>query len=227
MPGQSACPALGRGASVVAEVSRSRTLVELLVPTRQIALPAMRGGLPARDDRHVILETIAPQLTRPRRSEPGPDSADPFLPVARLGRDIEVVEAALPCPRLANIFAAEHVSSIAIIDPADPHRIGLVSRERFQLASAGTFGYGQALLTRRPVGDITDWEPMRVPPRAPLVEVVHAAMNRPVRQRLDDILIAGHVWGVVATTDLVRLLAQITVARAGAAIASPGEHPAP
>lgn len=160
----------------------------------------------------MILETIAPLLTRPRRTESGPDSVDPFLPVARLGRDIEVVEASLPCPRLANVFAAEHVSSIAVVDPADPHRIGIVSRERYQLASAGTLGYGQALLTRRPVGEITDWEPLCVAPRAPLAEVVQAAMSRPVRHRLDDILIAGHVWGVVATTDLVRLLAEITVA---------------
>lgn len=161
----------------------------------------------------MILQTVAPQLTRPRRTEPGPRAADPFLPVARLGRDIEVVEATLPCPRLAGVFAAEHVSSIAVVDPRDPHRIGLVSRERFQLASAGTLGYGQALLARRPVGDITDWEPLCVPPRAPLVEVVHAAMSRPVRHRLDDILVAGHVWGVVATTDLVRLLAEVTVSR--------------
>ena len=161
----------------------------------------------------MILETIAPALTRPRRTEPGPGSTDPFLPVARLGRGIEVVEATLPCPRLASVFAAEHVSSIAVVDPGEPHRIGIVSRERFQLASAGTLGYGQALLARRPVGEITDWSPLCVAPRAPLAEVVHTAMSRPVRQRLDDILIAGHVWGVVATTDLVRLLAEITVTR--------------
>jgi len=161
----------------------------------------------------MILETIAPQLSRPRRTERGPQIADPFLAVARLGRDIEVVDAALPCPRLASVFSAEHVSSVAVVDAADPHRVGIVSRERFQIASAGTLGYGQALLTRRPVGEITDWQPMCVPPAAALVEVVRAAMARPVRQRLDDILIAGHVWGVVSTTELVRVLAEITLAR--------------
>lgn len=165
----------------------------------------------------MILETIAPQLSRPRRTEPGPDSTDPFLAVARLGRDIEVVDAGLPCPRLASLFAAEHVASVAVVDPADPHRIGVVSRERFQLASAGTLGYGQALLARRPVGEITDWDPLCVPPRTPLVQVVRAAMARPVRHRLDDVLIAGHVWGVVATTDLVRVLAEVTIASAGLA----------
>lgn len=179
----------------------------------------------------MILETIAPQLSRPRRTERGPQTADPFLAVARLGRDIEVVDAALPCPRLASVFTAEHVSSVAVVDATDPHRVGLVSRERFTVASAGTLGYGQALLTRRPVGEITDWEPLCVPPAAPLVEVVRAAMSRPVRQRLDDILIAGHVWGVVSTTELVRLLAEITLAghgeSAAAAPSARGDSPRP
>src|SRR5690606_8347083 len=129
-------------------------------------------------------------------------------------RDIEVVDAALPCPRLAGLFAAEHTSSVAVVDARDPHRVGIVSRERFHIASAGTLGYGQALLARRPVGEITDWEPLCVPPAAPLVEVVRAAMSRPVQRRLDDILVAGHVWGVVSTTDLVRLLAEVTISSA-------------
>jgi len=176
----------------------------------------------------VILETIAPQLSRPRRTERGPDAADPFLAVARLGRDIEVVDAALPCPRLAGLFAAEHTSSVAVIDVRDPHRIGIVSRERFHIASAGTLGYGQALLARRPVSEIADWEPLCVAPSAPLVEVVRAAMSRPVQRRLDDILIAGHVWGVVSTTELVRLLAEVTIAAGtGGAIASRAPSSAP
>ncbi len=159
----------------------------------------------------MILETIAPQLSRPRRTERGPQSTDPYLAVARLGRDIEVVDASLPCPRLAGLFASEHVSSVAVVDPADPERVGIVSRERYHIASAGTLGYGQALLARRPVAEITDWEPMCVAPGAPLVEVVHAAMSRPVHRRLDDILIAGRLWGVVSTTELVRLLAELIV----------------
>lgn len=160
----------------------------------------------------MILETIAPQLSRPRRIERGQQTADPYLAVARLGRDIEVVDAALPCPRLAGVFTADLVSSVAVVDPADPQRVGIVSRERYHIASAGTLGYGQALLARRPVADITDWEPMCVAPGAPLVEVVHAAMSRPVHRRLDDILIAGTLWGVVSTTELVRLLAELTIA---------------
>jgi len=172
----------------------------------------VQGGALPGHDLLVIIETIAPQLTRPLRTERGPQTLDPFLPVARLGRDVEVVDATMPCPRLADLFAAELVSSVAVVDTSVPERIGIVSRERFHLVSAGTLGYGRALLARRPVGDITDWSPLCVAPRTPLVDVVRVAMGRPVRHRLDDVLIAGHVWGVVSTTELVRTLAEITIA---------------
>lgn len=160
----------------------------------------------------MILETIAPQLSRPRRNEHGPAVLDPFIPVARLGRDIEVVDASLPCPQIAPAFSGDHVTSVAVVDAARPDRVGIIPRERFQVASAGTLGYGQALLSRRPVRDIADWDPLCVAPRTPVVDVVRAAMARPVRHRLDDVLIAGHVWGVVSTTDLVRIVAESVVA---------------
>ncbi len=158
----------------------------------------------------MILHTIAPQLTTARRQEPLPDVSSPFVPVGHLARDVDVIDAGMPCPDLAPRFASGYVSSVAVVDRADPARIGLVSRERFQLASSGTLGYGRALLARRPVGEITDWEPLCVHPGEPFVDVVGRAMRRGPARRFDDVLVAGHVWGVVATADLVRLLVEST-----------------
>ena len=159
----------------------------------------------------MIVATVAPHVVN-RRHEYGADRvADPFVPVASLAEPVEVVDAATPCPRLDVLFRSVHVTSVAVGDVTAPSRVGLISRDRYLAVGAGTLGYGRALISRRTVGEIVDWDPMSVDRRTPLVDVVRAAMARPAHRRFEDIVVHGSVWEIVTVPTIVRALADAVV----------------
>jgi len=161
----------------------------------------------------VITRTIAPHVDGRRRETTVDRLEDPFVPVGRLAVAIEVVEASTPYPVVAALFRSPDVSSVAVCDSADPRRVGLLSRERHTAVSAGTLGYGRALLARRPVGEVVDWGPLAVPQAMPVVEVVRRAMARAEARRFDDVVVHGAVWQVVTVPTLVRALADVVTTR--------------
>ncbi|WP_129590712.1 hypothetical protein [Sanguibacter massiliensis] len=135
------------------------------------------------------------------------------MPVGRLAVPIEVVEATTLYPVVAELFRPESVTSVAVCDSDDPRWIGLISRERHTAVSAGTLGYGRALLARRQVGEVVDRSPLAVPQTMPVVEVVRLAMARPEARRFDDVVVYGAVWQVVTVPTLVRALADAVTTR--------------
>lgn len=161
----------------------------------------------------MITRTIAPHVDGRRRETAIDRLDDPFVPVGRLAVPIEVVEATTLYPVVAELFRSENVTSVAVCDSADPRWIGLISRERHLAVSAGTLGYGRALLARRQVGEVVDRGPLAVPQTMPVVEVVRLAMARPEARRFDDVVVHGAVWQVVTVPALVRALADAVTAR--------------
>lgn len=169
----------------------------------------------------MIVATVAPHVVN-RRHDRGVDRvADPFVPVGLLAEPVDVVDASTPCPKLDALFRSVHVTSVAVGDVRDPSRVGLISRDRHLAVGAGTLGYGRALIARRTVGEIVDWDPMSVDRRTPLVEVVRAAMARPAQRRFDDIVVHGDVWEIVTVPTIVRALADAVVRQVDARVAGP------
>lgn len=161
----------------------------------------------------MITRTIAPHVDGRRRETAIDRLDDPFVPVGRLAIPIEVVDSTTLYPGVAALFRSENVSSVAVCDSTDPRRIGLISRDRHTAVSAGTLGYGRALLARRQVGEVVDWGPLAVPQAMPVVEVVRHAMARPEARRFDDVVVHGAVWQVVTVPTLVRALADAVTTR--------------
>jgi len=126
--------------------------------------------------------------------------------VDALAHPIDVVDADLPVARLEVVFRSPHVASVAVRDPRDETRIGLVTRARFTSAMTGRLGFGRAVHARRATSELTDFAPMVVAPSAPVSEVAVRAMERFDERRYDDVLVAGDVWRAASTADLVRSL---------------------
>lgn len=158
---------------------------------------------------HAVLNSLNPELGRRRREHPAPPVSHVRVPVGQMAEPIEVVNAEMTCRTLDDLFRPEAVSSVAVCDLADPRRMGLISRDRHLAVSAGSLGYGRALLTRRQVGEVADWAPLVVDPAEPLLDVVARAMRRPARQRFDDVLVNDVVWSVVSTSQMVRGLVEV------------------
>jgi diguanylate cyclase (GGDEF)-like protein len=126
--------------------------------------------------------------------------------VVELAQPVDVVDADLAVSRLELVFRSPHVGCVAVRDPSDEGRIGLVTRSRFTAAMNGRLGFGRAVLARRAASEVTDWQPMVVAPDAPVSEVAVRAMERLDERRYDDVLVAADVWQAATTADLVRSL---------------------
>ena len=157
----------------------------------------------------MITRTIAPHLDGRRHASAIDRLDDPFAPVGRFAVPIDVVDATALYPVVAEIFRPAYVTSVAVCRSDDLGSVGLLSRERHLALSAGTLGYGRALLARRQVGEVVDWAPLAVPQTMPVVEVVRLAMARPDARRFDDVVVHGAVWQVVTVRALVRALVDV------------------
>jgi diguanylate cyclase (GGDEF)-like protein len=115
--------------------------------------------------------------------------------------------------RLEQLFRPMDVASVVVLDHADPGAIGLVTRERFMAVMSGRLGYGRAMLARKTVAEITDWQPLVVDPESLVSEAAIGAMSRTSERRYDDVLVRAHVWSVVSTSDLVRSLSTVLAVR--------------
>ncbi|AEE47395.1 GGDEF domain-containing protein [Cellulomonas fimi] len=133
--------------------------------------------------------------------------------VSSLAHAVDVIDADLPMGRLDVLFRSPHVMTVAVRDPAEPDRMGLVTRTRYTAAMTGRLGFGRAVHARRTTGDVADWAPLVAPPDAPVSEVAVRAMERHDERRYDDVLVAGDVWAVASTADLVHALSTLLAVR--------------
>lgn len=126
---------------------------------------------------------------------------------ARLGEVAVPVRTVRAVDAIADVevlFRAPACQSVAVRD--DDGRVGLLTRHRFTEAMTGRLGYGRAVLTRRPVGQVADWEPLVLDAGASVVDAARAAMARDAAVRHDDVLVPGPSWSAASTSDLVSAL---------------------
>ncbi|UZN02730.1 diguanylate cyclase domain-containing protein [Cellulomonas sp. S1-8] len=111
------------------------------------------------------------------------------------------------------LFRAPSCAALAVQgDGAAP--VGLLTRHRFTAAMTGRLGYGRAVLTRRPVGQIADWSPLVLDAATTVVDAARAAMARAAGVRHDDVLVPGPSWSAASTADLVSALTAAVSQRA-------------
>ena len=133
--------------------------------------------------------------------------------VQTLAHPDEAVEVTMTIARLKQLFRSVSVASVVVLDHTDADAIGLITRERFMAVMSGRLGYGRAMLARKTVAEITDWQPLVVDPDALVSEVALIAMSRTTERRCDDAIVRAHVWSVVSTSDLVRSLSTVLAVR--------------
>ena len=133
--------------------------------------------------------------------------------VQTLAHPVEAVDVTMTVARLEQLFRPVNVASVVVLDYTDPDAIGLITRERFMAVMSGRLGYGRAMLSRKTVAEITDWQPLVVEPDALVSESAIIAMSRTTERRYDDVLVRAHVWAVVSTSDLVRSLSTVLAVR--------------
>lgn len=127
-----------------------------------------------------------------------------------LAVDLTVVEPQTPMSEVELLFRSPHVSCLGVRGPAD-EGIGLLSRTRFADAQTGRLGFGRAVLSRRPVGEVADFAPLVVDAGTGIVHAAALAMERQGPARYDDVVVRSATWASVATGDLVlSLVASLT-----------------
>ena len=123
-----------------------------------------------------------------------------------LVRPLTVTDGSTPMNELEVLFRSPHLPCIGVQDEDDQTRLGLLTRSRFAEAMTGRLGFGRAVLTRQPVGQVADWTPLVVDEQTPVVETAVRAIERPLASRFDEVLVRSGTWQVVGTGDLIGAL---------------------
>src|SRR3954451_5521683 len=123
----------------------------------------------------------------------------PTDPVATLAVPLQVIDADMPVSELEPLFLDPLLVRVGVIDRAEPGRIGLITRSRFNAGMAGRLGYGRAVLTRRPARAVPAGEPLVVAPPSSVVEAPLLAMSRPPAARFDDVVVRAELWSATGT----------------------------
>lgn len=118
---------------------------------------------------------------------------------------LEVIDHDLPLTEVDRHFRSPHTRRLGVVGHQD-HRIGLLTRSGHLDALTGRLGYGRAVLSRRPGGEIADWRPLVMDPAANVLPAVTRALERQDERRYDDVVVDGPAWQVVDMADLVRTI---------------------
>jgi len=142
----------------------------------------------------------------------GRPRAGTALRLGDVAAPVRVVRVADAMADVEVLFRAPACAVVAVRDD-DEGRVGLLTRHRFTEAMTGRLGYGRAVLTRRPVGQVADWSPLVLDATTPVVDAARAAMARAAGVRHDDVLVPGPSWSAASTADLVSALTAAVVHR--------------
>lgn len=122
---------------------------------------------------------------------------------------VKVFAAETLCARLDEVFRSDGTLRCVAVR-GEQGALGLVMRSRFEQAMTGPFGFGRALLGRRPVGELAHWEPLVLSPETSVDEASHLLRRRPLAHAHDDILIKlGHgQFGRISAAAMFDVVAQ-------------------
>ncbi|WP_380171416.1 putative bifunctional diguanylate cyclase/phosphodiesterase [Kineococcus sp. DHX-1] len=102
--------------------------------------------------------------------------------------------------------ADEH-SSVVVVDPRSG-RVGSVQRLRFERAMSGPYGFGRALLARRSVTAVAEFDGAVLPAAASLGDALAAVFERPEHRRYDDLVLRdGEEWRRLPVTSVLEAAA--------------------
>lgn len=129
--------------------------------------------------------------------------------VGALAQRVVPLQGSVSCLDVDEYLRAEHErTSLLVVDPNRPDRVGFVSRSRFLLLLAGRFGFGRALLGRATVGQVTEWDPVVIDAGATVQQAAEAVLQRGVDSRYDDLVVRfpDGRWGILAAAAVLEAL---------------------
>lgn len=126
---------------------------------------------------------------------------------------VQVVRAQDAMSDVEVLFRAPRLDAVAVHDAAQG-RVGLLTRHRYTEVMTGRLGYGRAVMTRREVGQVADWDALVLDPSTTVVDAARTAMARDAARRHDDVLVPGPSWSAASTADLVSALTAALADRA-------------
>lgn len=115
---------------------------------------------------------------------------------------VPVFAASVTCVELDELFRSD--SSIRCVAVrADDGTLGMIMHDRFIRVMTGPFGFGRALLARKPVGALADWNPLVLAPDIPVDHACQTLRQRQPANAYDDILVryaSGRIGRVSAAS---------------------------
>ena len=119
------------------------------------------------------------------------------------------VDGGLTVAELGRIFRTDPtIGSVVARDEAGGG-IGLVTRATFDREMYGRLGFGEALLSGRPVSALADWDPVVVAAEDTLETATALVLKRPIDKRHADLVVQGRdgSTGAVSTARLFESMA--------------------
>lgn len=108
-----------------------------------------------------------------------------------LAEPVWVVDATTTCAELDRRLragAAHEHTSVVVLDRV-AEQVGTIQRQRFEHALGGPFGFGRALLARRTVSEVTDFDARVLPADAGVGAGLEVVLERPAHRRNDDLAV--------------------------------------
>lgn len=121
----------------------------------------------------------------------------------------------VPLPAATRCLAVDeyfHVdgerSSLLVVDPERPGRVGLVSRPSFLQAMSGRFGFGRALLGNAPISRVAHWDPVVIEADTTVQQAAGAVLQRDGHARYDDLVVScpDGSWGILSAAAVLEAL---------------------
>lgn len=135
--------------------------------------------------------------------------------LADIGRPAYLVHPGLGVPGIQEEFRSNEGLTCLVVRDPESDALGILMRSTFAELMAGGFGFGRALLGKRTIAELADWEALVVPVGTEVPAAVQAAMTREGPRRYDDLLVdAPDGVRVVTTARLVETLAGLFAHRA-------------
>lgn len=121
-----------------------------------------------------------------------------------------IVEATLSCEAVDQDLRARWKTTSVLVADRALNRLGIVSRDEFLATMTGRYGYGRALWNRRPVAEVTDWNPRVIAESASLTHAASMLTGGARKEFYSDLVVldaGGQAVGVLRPTTVMEALA--------------------